>query len=286
MSNCPRPPPPPEPHTPDPRDKIIDRALGGEITPDEAESEAERLGLRPLAQTPDPAEFNPMSEPWWSLGMAAAWIIWRTPSAVRRVWSDYRRQVIEWRGPFYYRRSESGYGYEQPVALGDDGKPSEKSVPGSEIIRRYGLVKLSPLSLFDVLARAGSRYPEDGKVIIEGPAAKNELWRQLQLGDLGAEGIPADSNERRTIRDAEWVDLDYFDQPGWLSDAVGVILEKKERYRFVRIRSEEVTRVWIDPRLQEHNKTTEAKIADDRLTDRQRVYAPLLRRSMDRQQRW
>jgi hypothetical protein len=251
LSNRPPPPPPPGPCTPDPRDEILDRVFRGELTPDEAESEAARRGLRPLAQTPGPAEFNPLSEPWWTLGMTAAWIIWRTPTAVRRVWSDYRRKVIEWHGPFYYRRHEGGYGYEQPVDLGDDGKPSEKSVPVGEIVRRYGLVKQSPLSLSDVLARAASGFPEDGKAIVEGPAAKNELWRQLQLGELVAEGISTDTSERRTIRDAEWVDLDYLDQPGWLSDAIGVSLEKRERYRSVRVRREDVTRIWIDPRLRD-----------------------------------
>ena len=44
-----------------PRDQILDRASSGEITPDEAEAEAARLGLRPFAHKPEPAEFNPMS---------------------------------------------------------------------------------------------------------------------------------------------------------------------------------------------------------------------------------
>jgi hypothetical protein len=212
LSNRP-PPPPPGPYTPDPRDEILDRVSRGEITPDEAEGEAARLGLPPFAHTPDPAQFNPMSEPWWTLGMAAAWIIWRTPTAVRRVWSDYRRKVTVWLGPFYSRRYEGGYGYSHPVAVGDDGEPSENSIPGTVIVREYNLGRQSPLNLFDVLACAALKLPEDGEVVVEGSAAKNELWRLLQLGELVAEGIPADSGDRRTIRDAEWVDLDYFDQP-------------------------------------------------------------------------
>jgi hypothetical protein len=236
LSNRP-PPQPPRLYIPDPRDQILDRASRGEITPDEAEAEAARLGLRPFAHTPEPAEFNPMSQPWWTLGMAAAWIIWRTPTAVRHVWSEYRREVTAWRGPFSYRRYENGWGYGCTAATRDGGEPSENSIPGTVIVKEYYLERLSELSLFDVLARAASRLPEDGVVVVEGSAAKNELWRSLQSGNLVAEGIPTDGSERRIVRDAEWVDLDYFDQPGWPSDAVGVNLEKRERYRSVRVRS-------------------------------------------------
>ena len=192
-----------------------------------------------------------MSQPWWTLGMAAAWIIWRTPTAVRHVWSEYRREVTAWRGPFSYRRYENGWGYGCPAATRDGGEPSENSIPGTVIVKEYYLERLSELSLFDVLARAASRLPEDGVVVVEGSAAKNELWRSLQSGNLIAEGIPLDGSERRIVRDAEWVDLDYFDQPGWPPDAIGVNLEKRERYRSVRVRREELTRLWVDPRLRD-----------------------------------
>jgi hypothetical protein len=242
---------PPGPYALDPRDQILDRASRGEITPDEAEAEAAQLGLRPFAHMPEPAKFNPMSQPWWTLGMAAAWVIWRTPTAVRHVWSQYRREVTAWRGPFFHRRYENAWGYGHSVAVADGAELGENSIAGTVIVKEYHLERLSELSLFDVLARAASRLPEDGLVVVEGSAAKNELWRSLQSGDLVAEGIPPDGSERRTVRDAEWVDLDYFDQPGWPSDAVGVNLEKKERYRSVRVRSEEVTRLWVDPRLRD-----------------------------------
>ena len=144
MSNRP-PPPPPRLYTRDPRDQILDRASRGEITPDEAEAEAALLGLRPFAHTPEPAEFNPMSQPWWTLGMAAAWIIWRTPTAVRHVWSEYRREVTAWRGPFSHRRYENRWGYGYPGATGDGGEPSENSIPGTVIVKEYYLKRLSEL---------------------------------------------------------------------------------------------------------------------------------------------
>lgn len=127
----PPPPPPPAPQTPDRRSEILDRALLGQITPSEAEAEAARLGLPLFAHAPAQAEFDPMTQPWWTLGMGVAWIIWRTPTAVRRVWSEYRREVSVWRGPICYRISESGYGYREPVAVEDDGQPVEESIPGT-----------------------------------------------------------------------------------------------------------------------------------------------------------
>jgi hypothetical protein len=47
------PPPPPEPRAFNPRDDILDRASRGEITPEQAEEEALRLGVGPLALTTD-----------------------------------------------------------------------------------------------------------------------------------------------------------------------------------------------------------------------------------------
>jgi hypothetical protein len=243
----PPPAPPPGSFAPAPRDEILSRAFSGKITPEQAEAEAARLGLLPFAHTPHPEEFDPMGEPWWTLGMAAAGIIWRTPTAVRRVWPEYRQKVIEWRGPVWYRHDESGYGYKVVVEEAEFGDSSF----GKATVKEYHLVRQSPFNLFDVLAAAALGSPEDGKVFVEGPDARTDLWRLLQSGTLLAEGIPADSSKRRPIRDAEWVDLDYFDQPGWLSDSIGVILENRERYRSVRVRSEDVTRLWIDPRLRD-----------------------------------
>ena len=86
-------------YLPDPRDEILRRAMDGELTPEQAEAEAERLGLLPLSREPDKAHYDPMREPWWTLAMAAAWIIWRTPDAVREVWPDYTTGFWRWRGP-------------------------------------------------------------------------------------------------------------------------------------------------------------------------------------------
>jgi hypothetical protein len=42
---------------------------------------------------PDPNDFDPLAEPWWTLPMVASWAIWRTADAVRDAWPKYRREL-------------------------------------------------------------------------------------------------------------------------------------------------------------------------------------------------
>ena len=42
------------------------------MSPAEAEFEAKRLGLEPLASAPDPNDYDPMREPFWTLPMTVA----------------------------------------------------------------------------------------------------------------------------------------------------------------------------------------------------------------------
>ena len=81
---------------PGPRDILIDRARRGEITPDAAEHEAQRLGFGPLATKPDPGEFDPDQMPWWSLPMAVAWIAWRNSASVREHCAESAEKCIYW----------------------------------------------------------------------------------------------------------------------------------------------------------------------------------------------
>jgi hypothetical protein len=60
------------------RDELITKVQHGERTPAEAEIEAKRLNLRPLENRPDPHDYDPMREPFWTLPMAVAWIAYRT----------------------------------------------------------------------------------------------------------------------------------------------------------------------------------------------------------------
>ena len=78
------------------RDRLIRRVRIGEITPEEAEAEAERQGFGPLETKPDPVDFDPSQMPNWSVPMALAWIAWRTIEAVREHCADYREKCLLW----------------------------------------------------------------------------------------------------------------------------------------------------------------------------------------------
>jgi hypothetical protein len=65
------------------------RARRGLMTPANVEAELAAKGFLPLAVAPDPEKFDPSAEAWWTLAMTAAWIIWRTPDAVREAWQTY-----------------------------------------------------------------------------------------------------------------------------------------------------------------------------------------------------
>lgn len=64
-------------------DDLIEEAKFGRMSPAAAEAEAARLGLPPLASSPDPKQCDPMVEAWWTIPMTIAWIMWR--NAERKV---------------------------------------------------------------------------------------------------------------------------------------------------------------------------------------------------------
>ena len=68
---------------------VVSLVQRGTITSQEAESWARDVGEEPFAHSPDPATYDPMADPDWTLAMATAWIIWRTPDAVRSVWERF-----------------------------------------------------------------------------------------------------------------------------------------------------------------------------------------------------
>jgi hypothetical protein len=79
-----------------PRDILIHRVRVGEITPEEAEIEAQHLGFAPLATKPNPIDYEPAKMPYWSLPMALAWIAWRNIEQVREHCAEYRENWLHW----------------------------------------------------------------------------------------------------------------------------------------------------------------------------------------------
>jgi hypothetical protein len=66
------------------------------LSPAEADERLRTLGLQPFEKRPDPSTFDPMLEAEWTLPMAAAWFIWRSPDAVRDQWNLAREGWRKW----------------------------------------------------------------------------------------------------------------------------------------------------------------------------------------------
>src|SRR5215208_29522 len=173
-----------------PRDDLIDKVRYGKLTPAQAEAEARLLGLEPLAKCPDPSEFNPMAEAWWSLPMAVAWIVWRSPNRVRQYWDAYRRECWDWH--FHHWR----VGVDGPVY---DGYFLEERSPAT-------LVRLRLSESFD------DADDSEPKPMMSLGEAQHACWQALQEGLLQATGLSRQTGERTPIPAHEWRDLEYFEE--------------------------------------------------------------------------
>ena len=196
------------------------RARRGELNPEQAEAWAQAKGQPPFASRPDPEVFNPLLEPYWTLAMAAAWIIWRTRNAVRDYWNDYGRECREWRvhqASFADGRRELGHIVEQRCCV----------------------------SLFDVLRETARQDPSDA--VLQATEAVKELWGHLQTGRLESTGIPRNPSGGLPIPPYEWIDFSYYDWHGGDPDSVAKSTDSEARYNSVRVARERVMTIW--PRL-------------------------------------
>ena len=85
------------------RDAILDRAKRGEITGEEADAEAEKLGPAPLSKRPgrfstrpDPREVPAGVMAHWTLTMALVWILYRDLNKVREWDAEYCAECWRW----------------------------------------------------------------------------------------------------------------------------------------------------------------------------------------------
>jgi hypothetical protein len=196
------------------RDEILRRAQEGELTPDEAEAEARKAGVGPLAKQAPVADFDPMAEVFWTLAMALAWGIWRDPAKVREYWNDYRRQGWDW------------------------------MPPDSGLYKGWSLHRPRYVSLHDVwrddAARSDVAKPRATQM-------QDELWKALSSGQITATGIPVDGEARVSIPAYEWIDLSPLD---WVSGhEEGVFSHSGDavRYEAVRIARKDIMALWPAP---------------------------------------
>ena len=208
------------------RDDCIDRALRGLATPDEIEAELKAKGSPPLAQSPDPAQFDPMAEVWWTLAMMLAWVIWRTPDDVREVWNEYRKGVSYW-SPCKYR---------VPATPGVTGLLAQWEIIEGHELKAWSESSYSAVFLLETYRIAQGRQP-----VVRAEDAQKEIWRQLQKGELIVEAR-RDHGERSPIRKAEWVDL--YINFAWPDNAVGMRDEGLPRYFACRVEVARMVALW------------------------------------------
>jgi len=200
------------------RNRILSLVRQGRLSPAQAEGWAEKRGEE-FFETPDRAKLgDPMSLPNWTLAMATAWIIWRSPDAVRESWNDYRCEC---------------YGWER-IPIGG-GAPKKMA---------WELRRLPPVSRSTVRSLAFRQ--DDPANQIEPPTRACDLFdHKLQSGDVEATGIPdGGTGQRVRIPPHEWIDFSFVYDDDEHPESVFSTVRGKPHYREVRVRVRDVMREW------------------------------------------
>jgi hypothetical protein len=166
------------------KEEIFRRASIGALTGNEADAEAERLGMGALSQQPGRDEFRPENLSQWTFAMAVAWISYRDIEEVRNWSSPYREACFDW----IWRR----------YRVGLDGPIQE----GWHLEQRHRPT-LSLLAIGAALDGA-----EGGKPLaMPVRDAKEALWAALQEGLFSANGIDLETDRRTEIPALDWHEL-------------------------------------------------------------------------------
>lgn len=121
------------------RNKMLAAVARGRLTFQQAEAWARERGQAPLARRPDTSGLDPMQEEHWTLPMAAAWFIWRSPAAVKDQWNPARMGWTQWlrvgRRGWHLKNfgraslddvlSQAGFGNLRKVVGGSNGHPDD-----------------------------------------------------------------------------------------------------------------------------------------------------------------
>jgi hypothetical protein len=181
------------------RVELLTKVRQGKLTPKKAELEAARLGLSPFEVVPKPSDFHPMTEETWSLPMALAWIMWRSPDVVLEMWDFYREKFQLWE--LHCWRKQDG-----------------RRITEGHILKRKLPARLSYLN------PPYDRNLPSNKVIANHREAFRLLSLEAERGKWRASGHPTDGGPRREISPFEWADLLDLDVPapplGYLSPRV------------------------------------------------------------------
>lgn len=166
------------------KDALFERAKYGEITGEEADAEAIRLGLGSLSQRPGPDAHRPENVAQWTLAMAVAWIAFRDMDEVREWYAPFREDCWDW----HWQRWRVG--------------------PGGQIHEGWHLEQRRRPTL-SLLAVAGAlhRVEERNPPVMYVRDAKEALWVALREGLFTASGIDMETDRRTPIPELDWHEL-------------------------------------------------------------------------------
>ena len=163
------------------RDRIILLVSRGRMSPEKANAIAARRELGPFERQPDPAQFDPMRQPWWTLAMAVAWISRRTTVAVRDCMPEYVAGFLDWAGTGRY-------------VIGNP--PREHW--GFELKQR------DPPSLFKLML--GEAFDEGESCVLTLKESRLELRQALAGAKVTASACQQGGIQRSRIDALEWID--------------------------------------------------------------------------------
>jgi hypothetical protein len=218
---------------PSPRDLVIHKVRVGEITPEQAEAEAERQGFGPLATKPNSVDFDPSQMPDWSLPMALAWIAWRSIESVREHCADYREKCLLW-----FPGS-----WNVPT---DDGKEF-KRIDGYELrsLRRSTSIRLA---LVESYLSSNKKLPPTCQMTIA--KAEKELFVALAAGHLVAIGKD-DAGKVVDIPQREWPYLQLYEEQE--SDVLKRhALDATPAFSVIKLWKKDLQRLWEEFLVQPH----------------------------------
>ncbi|MFA7413294.1 MAG: hypothetical protein WC048_02305 [Rhizobium sp.] len=206
------------------RNELIERVRCGELTKQQAETEARTARVGPLASRLRDITALTADMTFWTIEMTAAWIKNRSAEAVHRHYHPSYAEVLVWR--------------RRPNFLQDPQKLKTRA-PKAE--QRYDLVELTK-------AQFGISYVDFDGEARDLPAVDNffpGLRLHLLTGDVPALGTPAGSpTERPEISAGFWATCQFK-----VTDEEGACLYRGEDlvYRDIRFRAPELLKFYPPP---------------------------------------
>jgi hypothetical protein len=172
------------------RNEVIAQVQDGQITREQAETEAAKHGAQPFEWRPPLPAYDPMQEAYWSLVMSVAWIAWRDLSRVREQDAGFRSECTHW----LFREWK---------------RPGETTVRSGWFLEPWSKTSVVSLRLLGMIMESRGTLPPTGGMSVK--AAQQELWRALSEGRLrgyalNTEGVPVDIPEK------EWAYLQLYEE--------------------------------------------------------------------------